>query len=146
MRSRPPATSVTARSGTTNTPHTGSRAICTPRCGTLALPRALELVERLVRLVRVVVADAEIGADVDVSRRQLQRLRVPLDRIVVALGVEVQVAELDARLWVRGLALGDVLERVHLRLVEHGRAPRRAAADQRGRRRFRRRPGRRAAP
>ena len=98
-------------------------------------------VERLVRLIRVVVADAEIGAHVDIVRRQLQRVAVPLDRVVVALGVEVQVAELDARLRVRRLALGHGLERGDLRLVENaarvrrgrrpraaGTAPRRRAA------------------
>ena len=36
----------------------------------IELQRVLELRERLVRLVRVVVADAEIGADVDVVRRR----------------------------------------------------------------------------
>ena len=82
------------------------------------LSESIELLERLVRLVRVVVAHAEVGADVDVVRRQLQRLLVPLDRIVVALGIEVEVAELDARLRVRRLALGDRLERVDLRFVE----------------------------
>ena len=64
----------------------------------------VELRERLVGLVRVVVADAEVGADVDVLRAELERLVVPLDRLVVPLGVEVQVAELDARGRVRRLA------------------------------------------
>src|SRR5581483_12118667 len=37
--SRPTAMEI-ARSGTTNVPHTGSRAICTPRCGTVVRRRA----------------------------------------------------------------------------------------------------------
>ena len=69
----------------------------------------------------VVVADAEVGADVRRrSATSFDRVVVPLDRVVVALGVEVEVAELDARRGVRWLALGDRLERVHLRLVEDG--------------------------
>ena len=64
----------------------------------IELQRVLELRQRFVRLVRVVVADAEVGADVDVVGLELQRLGVPLDRVVVPLGVEIEVAELDARL------------------------------------------------
>ena len=64
-----------------------------------------ELRERLVRLVRVVVAHAQIGAEVHVVRRELQRLLVPRDRIVVPLGVEIEIRELGARLGVRGLAV-----------------------------------------
>ena len=42
--------------------------------------RAVELRQRLVRLVHVVVGDAEIGADVDVLRMDRQRLLVPVAR------------------------------------------------------------------
>jgi hypothetical protein len=60
------------------------------------LQRRVELRERSVRLVRVVIRHPEIGADIDVLRRELQRVAVPPDRFVVALGIEIQIAELRA--------------------------------------------------
>src|SRR6266851_7473475 len=94
------------------------------------LEGTLELLERLVGLVRIVVADPEVGAHVDVVRRQPQRVAVPL-------GIEVEVAELRARRGVGRLTLGDRLERVHLRVVEHrGARGGRSAARRRARRRL----------
>src|SRR5580700_10952350 len=62
----------------------------------IELERMLELLERLVRLVGVVVTDAEVRADIDVARGELHRLAVPLDRLGIAFGVEIEVAELAA--------------------------------------------------
>ena len=79
--------------------------------------RLVELRQRAIRLIQVVVADAEIGADVGVRRIERQRRLVPPRRLLVLLGVEVQVAQLDARRRVasarpthdgRGLHLGRV--------------------------------------
>jgi hypothetical protein len=84
--------------------------------------RLLELRERLVGLIRVVVTDAQIGADIDVIRLKLQCFAVPLDRVVVLFGVEVEILEFDSRLGVGCFPLRDCLERVHLCLVEYGRA------------------------
>ena len=56
--------------------------------------RALELRERPVGLVRVVVGHAQIGADVGVAGVEVERRLVPADGVGIALGVEVQVAEL----------------------------------------------------
>ena len=100
------------------------------------LERDRELRERFVRLVDVVVTHAEIGAHVHVGRRQLQRIRIPLDRIVVPLGIEEQVPELRARRRVARFALGHSLQRVHLGVVEHGRAGGRRAGCRSGRRRL----------
>ena len=58
--------------------------------------RMLELLDRAIRLVRVVVGDAEVGRHVGVGRLQLQRVLVPRDGVGVLLGVEVDVAQLDA--------------------------------------------------
>src|SRR5262249_24086091 len=59
---------------------------------------------------------------VDVVRIQLQGLLVPLDRIVVALGIEVQVRQLDARFSAGLIAFGDAFERGNLGLIEDCRA------------------------
>src|SRR4051794_35795382 len=61
------------------------------------LQRALKLRERLVRLILVVVADTQVGTHVGIGRIERDRLFVPLDGIVVSLGVEVEVAELRTR-------------------------------------------------
>src|SRR5438445_3413575 len=82
------------------------------------LQRSLELGQRLVRLVRVIVRHTEVRAGVDVLRRELQRFRVPGDRLVVPLCVEVQVAELHARSGVGRLTFGHRLECPDLRLVQ----------------------------
>ena len=66
-------------------------------CFGLMCERLLELRERLVRLVRVVVAHAQVGARVRVLRIEFERLLVPLDRVVPALGIEVRIAELNSR-------------------------------------------------
>ena len=71
-----------------------------------------ELLQRLIGLVRVVVTDAEVGAGIDVLRIELERLLVVLDRIVVALGVEVGVAKLHVRARVLGIVLDDRVERL----------------------------------
>src|SRR5262249_44416304 len=57
------------------------------------LQRMRELLDRFVRLVDVVVADAQVRADVDVVRIQLERVAVPLDGVVVVLGIEVEVRQ-----------------------------------------------------
>ena len=60
------------------------------------LERPGELRQRLIDLVRVVVADREVRADVGVGRRDLQRRLVPPGGLGVVLGVEVQVGQLRA--------------------------------------------------
>jgi len=82
--------------------------------------RLLELLERPIGLVRVVVAHPEVCADVHIFRVELPRIRVPLDRISVTLRVEVEIAQFDARLGVRGLLLGHAGERLDFRLVQNG--------------------------
>ncbi len=81
-----------------------------------------ELFQRAIGLIQVVVADAKIGADVSIFGIQLQRLVVPLAGLVVLLGIEVQIRELDSRVDVFGIALDHVLQGLHLRLIENGRA------------------------
>ena len=85
------------------------------------LQRLLELLDGEVGLVVVVVAHAEVGADVHVLRVERQRLAVPLDRVGVAAGVVVEISELRARDGVLGIAVDDRAKRLHLRLVEHRR-------------------------
>ena len=77
-----------------------------------------ELGDRPVGLVRVVVTDAKIGADVWIPAIQCQGIFVPLDRFLVPLCIEVQVAKLHARLHVVRIALGNVLERRDLAFVQ----------------------------
>ena len=92
------------------TPARCRRSAASSRASGSSASDLIELLERLVRLVRVVVATPRSVLDVDVLRVELQRLVVPLDRVVVALGVEVQVAELRrAASASRGFALGVVL-------------------------------------
>ena len=57
--------------------------------------RAVELLERAIGLVHVVVADAEIRAGADVARLDGDRLLVPARGICEALRVEIEVAELE---------------------------------------------------
>src|SRR5262245_20902978 len=85
----------------------------------IELERTVEQLERLVRPIRVVVADAEIGDHVDVVWRERERLVVPFDGVFVTVGVEIESRELRARLGVLRLALGNRLEGCDLRLVEH---------------------------
>ena len=47
--------------------------------------RAIELLERAIRLVHVVVADAEVGARADVSRLDDERLLIPARGVREAL-------------------------------------------------------------
>ena len=68
---------------------------------------AVELRERLVRLVHVVVRDAEVGAGVDVARIDLQRRFVPLGRFL----------EPAASKYMLPSARGDGVRRVLLRVV-----------------------------
>ena len=83
--------------------------------------RSIELRQRLVRLVHVVVGDAEVGAGVDVLRIDLQRRLVPLGRFLEPAGVEVHVAELHARDRVGRILLRGRLHRGRARLVERRR-------------------------
>ena len=76
-----------------------------------------------------------------VVRRELHRLLVPRDRVVVAFGVEVQVPQLHARLRVVRFSFRDRLQRVHFRIVDDGRARIRRRAATNARRRLRRRRG-----
>src|SRR5439155_15235241 len=105
------------------------------------LQRTGKLIQRLVRLIRVEVADAEVRADVGIVRRNLQRFRVPGNRVVVALGVKVEVPELDPGGGILRLTIGDRLEGADLVFVEHGRRGTRAGGC-RGRGRGRDRGGR----
>ena len=50
------------------------------------LERVLELRQRAIGLVRVVVAHPEVGADIRVGGIELERRLVPLDRLIVLLG------------------------------------------------------------
>src|SRR5439155_2018575 len=94
----------------------------------IELQRMREQLEGLVRLVRVVVADAKVGTEVGIARRQFHRRLIPLDRVVVLFRVEVEVRELSAWPWIRRFAVGDRLESLHLLLVEQrGTARRRVA-------------------
>ena len=72
--------------------------------------RLLELLQRAVGLIGVVVGDPEVGADVDVLRIDLERRLIPAGGFVEALAVEVQVAELRPRRGVRGPLVGLRLE------------------------------------
>src|SRR5262245_32292478 len=76
----------------------------------IELERAIEQLERLVRPIRVVVADAEVSDHVDVVWRERERFVVPLDRVFVTVGVEIEIRELRSRLRVLRLALGNRLE------------------------------------
>ncbi len=68
--------------------------------------RAVELFQRPVGLIGVVVGDPEIGAGVHVLRIDLERGQIPARRFVEALTVEVQIAELGPYLGVARLTLG----------------------------------------
>ena len=87
----------------------------------IELQRIVELLQRAVGLVRIVIADAEVRAGVHVLGIDLERVFVPLDGIRIPLGVEVRIAELDACHRVLGIGPDDVLEGLHTGLVEHRR-------------------------
>ena len=87
----------------------------------IELERPVELGQRDVRLVHVVVADPEIRADVDVLGIDAQRLLVPLDGITIQLVIEVQVAQLDAHGGILRVALCGRLERRDASLVKRRR-------------------------
>ena len=82
---------------------------------------SIRMGEGLVWLVRVVVRHAEIGAEIGIVRLELDGFAVPLHSILVALGIEVHVAELDARLRVGRLTFSHRLVSSHLVLVEQRR-------------------------
>ncbi len=90
-------------------------------CFGLSCQRLLELLDRKIRLVVVVVAHAEIRADVHRFRIDRQRLAVPLDRVGVAAGIVVEVAELRAGHGVLRVRVDHGSKRLHLRLVQHRR-------------------------
>ena len=74
---RPPAATPASAPSRSCLPNALHDADVQQRLGVLRieLQRVVELLERLVRLVRVVVADAEVGADVDVLRRRASARR-----------------------------------------------------------------------
>ncbi len=107
--------------------------------------RAIELGECAVRLVHVVVGDAQVGAGVDVLRMDLQRCFVPVGGFLEPARVEVHVGQLHAGDGIRGILLRRGLHRGRARLVERRRRGRVGPAGGRlagggGRRRRRRRP------
>ena len=117
------------------------------RLGVLRIDRQrlLELRDRAVGLVRVVVRHAEVGRDVRVARVERQRLLVPRDRLRVLLGVEEHVAQLHARLRVLRVLPGDASASACTRAWIERRRLRAAAAGccaGRGLRHRRRRPAR----
>src|SRR4029453_17666987 len=92
------------------------------------LQRSLELRQRLIRLVAVVVAHAEIRAGVGVPRIELDSLLVPLDCIVPPLGVEIHIAELNRRVDVLRVALKNGVQRLYAPFIQlRGLLLRRAA-------------------
>src|SRR5262249_16950893 len=67
--------------------------------------RSIELRERSIWLVPVVIGDTEIRARVHVFRIDAQGLLVPTRRFVVSFAVEIQVAKLDAEVRVRRISV-----------------------------------------
>ncbi len=61
------------------------------------LERTLELFERAIRLIHVVVGDPEIRAHIRIAGFEPERLLVPACGIRKAARIEVHIAELDAR-------------------------------------------------
>ena len=99
------------------------------------------LVDRAMRdgavgLVVVVVAHTQVGAHTDVLRIERKGLAVPLDRIRIAPGIVIEISELCAGHGIARIAIDDVAQRLHLRVVEYGR---RRSPGCRARRRGRRR-------
>ena len=93
--------------------------------------RYVELRERAIDLVRVVVADAQVRARVHVLRVQFEHRLVPGCRQIESLGVEVEIRQFEP-------GVGVVRARVG-RAFELGRA--RGVERRRGRRRLRSRTG-----
>ena len=100
----------------------------------LDLQRALELRQRPIGLVGVVVADPEVGRDVDVLRVEPERRFVPGDGFGIALGVEVGVADLGPDRGVARVVGGALAQAVDPRLIDLGRLGRSAALSARARR------------
>ena len=90
-------------------------------CFGLIFKRLVELRERAVRLVQIVEADAKVGADVGVRRIDRQCRLVPAGCLLILLGVEIQVAQLDSRRRIGRLGRGTAGGRLDLGVVERRR-------------------------